>query len=230
MTPNNRLFALAAALLLSAPAAHAALAKAATFEQKVENAESIILARCVGSQSRFDPSGRFILTYSTFRVEKTMKGVALPEVVIMTPGGEIGSLHQSTVGIPSFQTGTEHVVFVKKTSVGPTVLYFDQGAYDVNTNRRGERIVTPAPSSLVTVDTQRGVAVAPDAPRPLPEFEQQVGDALHRLEQRRMQMSAAAAEKVREETSFWTGVAANKWWILLALVGISFATWRLVRH
>ncbi|HKB78754.1 MAG TPA: hypothetical protein VKH35_03460 [Thermoanaerobaculia bacterium] len=230
MTPNNRLLPLIAVLLLSAPAADATLAKAATFEQKVDNAQSIILGKCVGTISRFDPSGRWILTYSTFHVEQTMKGVALPEVVVMTPGGQIGSLHQSTIGIPSFQPGTEHVVFVKNTRLGATVLYFDQGAYDVKADARGERIVTPAPSSLVTIDPQRGIAVAPDAPRPLPEFERQVHDTLRRLEDRHIQMDAAAAENARQQESFWSEVSANRWWIALALAGVAFATWRLLRH
>ncbi len=232
MTANNRVCALAiSAVLLAAPAARATLAAVATFEQKVDNAAAIILGKCVRQESRFDPSGRWILTYSTFQVEKTMKGVPLPEITIVTPGGQVGSLHQSSIGIPAFQPGAESVLFVKNSNVGPTVLYFDQGAYDITSDGRGERIVAPVPSNVVKIDTQRGVAVAPDdTPQPLPQFEQRVNDTLRGLREQKNRMGMLAAEKLRREASLWSVAKEHKWTILLALAGIAFATWRLVRH
>src|SRR5947207_12609301 len=124
MTSNNRITALAAALvILVVPAAHAAIAVAASFDDKVDNAAAIILGKCVRTESRFDPSGRWIVTYSTFAVEKSLKGTAAGEVTLVTPGGSVGSVHQSTVGVPAFREGDEQVVFVKNTRLGPTVLY-----------------------------------------------------------------------------------------------------------
>lgn len=232
MIANNRVGALAiSAVLLAAPAAHATLAAAATFDQKVDSAASIILGKCVRQETRFDPSGRWILTYSTFQIEKTMKGAPVPEVTIVTPGGQVGSLHQVTIGIPAFRPGAESVIFVKNSKAGPTVLYFDQGAYDVRNDERGERVVSPVPSNLVKIDTQRGMAVAPeDVPQPLPQFEQRVNDTLRDLRDRKMRMDMLAAEKLRREASLWSVAKENKWIILLALAGIAFATWRLVRH
>ena len=231
MAPNNRLLALAAAALLSAPAARAAIAVAATFDEKVENATAIIVGKCVRQESRYDPTGRWILTYSTFQVEKTLKGNALPELTLVTPGGAVGDIHQSSIGIPAFREGAENVIFVKDSKVGPTVLYFDQGAYDVSTDERGEKIVSPVPSNLVKVDTQRGMAVAPnDEPQPMPQFERQVNDTIRELRDRKMRMGTLAAERLRREASLWSVVKENKWMVLLALVGIAFATWRLVRH
>jgi hypothetical protein len=230
MTANNRICALAiSAVLLAIPAAQATLAAAASFEQKVDNAASIILGKCVRQETHFDPSGRWILTYSAFQVEKAMKGTPGPEVVIVTPGGQVGSIHQDTIGIPSFRTGTENVIFVKNSNLGPTVLYFDQGAYDVKRDERGERIVSPIPSNVVKVDTQRGIAVPSDTPQPLPQFEQQVNDTIKELRDRKMRMDTVAAEKLRREASLWSEVRENKWTILLALAGIAFATWRLLR-
>ena len=231
MTPNNRLFALAAAVLLSAPAAHASMAVAATFDDKVALATSIIFGKCVRQESRFDPSGRWIVTYSTFQIEKTMKGNPLPEMTVVTPGGQVGSVHQDTIGIPAFHPGAENVIFVKNSSLGPTVLYFDQGAYDVTTDDRGEKIVSPVLSNLVKIDTQRGMAVAPnDVPRPLPQFERDVSDTLRSLREQKIRMDTLAAERLRQEASFWSVVRQNKWTIVLALAGIAFATWRLLRH
>src|SRR5262249_43408587 len=153
-----------------------------------------------------------------FQIEKTMKGNALPEMTIVTPGGQVGGVHQDTIGIPAFRPGAENVIFVKSSSLGPTVLYFDQGAYDVTTDDRGEKIVTPVPSNLVKVDTQRGMAVAPnDAPRPLPQFEREVSDTLRTLRDQKMRMDTLAAERLRQEASFWSVVRQNKWTIILAL-------------
>lgn len=232
MTSNNRVCALAiSAVVAAAPAAHATLATAATFAQKVDKATAIILGKCVRQESRFDPSGRWILTYSTFQVEKSMKGAAVPEMTIVTPGGSVGSLHQSSIGIPAFQTGAENVIFVKNSNAGPTVLYFDQGAYDVKSDAGGERVVAPVASDLVKIDPQRGIAVAPDStPQPLPNFERQVNETLRDLRNEKTRMDALAADKLREEASFWSSVKQNRWTIVLALAGIAFATWRLVRH
>ena len=144
----------------------------------------------------------------------------------MTPGGQVGGLHQVTIGIPAFRPGAENVIFIKNSKAGPTVLYFDQGAYDVTNNT-----VTPVPSNLVKIDTQRGVAVAPeDASQPLPQFEKRVNDTLRDLRDQKMRMDMVAAEKLRREASLWSVAKENKWTILLALAGIAFATWRLVRH
>jgi hypothetical protein len=232
MTSNNRVCALAiSAILATAPVAHATLATAASFEQKVGNAASIIIGKCVRQESRFDPSGRWILTYSTFQIEKAMKGAAAPEITIVTPGGQVGSLHQSSIGIPAFQTGAENVIFVKNSNAGPTVLYFDQGAYDVKTDARGQRVVIPVPSDLVTIDPQRGVAVAPDnTPQALPDFERRVGDTLRDQRNDKNRMNMLAAEKLRQEASLWTVVKQNRWTVLLALAGIAYATWRLIRR
>jgi len=232
MSSNNLIRAMvASAAILAVPAARASMAVAATFEDKVDHAASIIVGKCLRQESRFDPSGRWIVTYSTFEVERTMKGNPMPEITVVTPGGAVGSVHQSTVGISAFRPGAENVLFVKNSNLGPTILYFDQGAYDVTTNDRGEKIVTPVPSNVVKVDTQRGMAVAPnDTPRLLPEFEREVGDTLRNLREQKMRMDTIAAERLRKEASLWSVVKGNKWTILLAVAGIAFATWRLLRH
>ncbi len=231
MTPNNRLLALAALLVLSVvPAAQATLAAAATFDQKVENAAAIVLGKCVKQESRYDPSHRWILTYSTFEVQKTMKGTAASQITIVTPGGQVGSVHQDSIGIPEFREGTENVLFIKNTQIGPTVLYFDQGAYDVGRDEHGERTVSPVPSNVVKIDTQRGLAVPSDAPRTLRQFERDVEESIRASRDRKMRMDTLAAEKLRREASLWSVAKENKWILLLTVAGIALATWRLLRR
>ena len=228
MTPNNRLTAFAAALvLLAVPAAHAAIAAAASFDDKVDNAAAIILGKCVRTESKLDPTGRWILTYSTFAVEKSFKGGAAGEVTIVTPGGSVGGVHQSTIGVPAFREGDEHVVFVKNTRLGPTVLYFDQGTYDVSTDERGERVVAPVPTNVVVVDTQRGMAAAPaDTPRTIREFENAVRESLRTAPERKQKMSATPPVKP-QPVSIVGMLAKNRLLFVLALLGIALAAWQL---
>src|SRR5687768_15024694 len=130
----NNLARFATALALSvtfSASALATVAKAIPFEDKVLDADSIILGKCTATRTGWDPSGRWIVTYSTFQVDKAYKGASVPEVTVLTPGGKVGSLHQETIGVPRFETGKQNVLFVKSTEAGPTILYFDQGAYEV---------------------------------------------------------------------------------------------------
>ena len=172
MTPTHRLQSLAfVTLFLLAPTLSASIAELATFDEKVENAAAILLGTCVRTDARWDSAHRSILTYSTFHVERVIKGSpVLGEVTIVTPGGSVDGLHQETIGIPTFRPGDERVLFVRMTKAGPTVLYFDQGTYDVHTER-GQKIIAPAASKLIKVDTSGRAVIDGEAPRALDTFE-----------------------------------------------------------
>lgn len=236
MTANNRSLSLFAAVamagaLLVPVKASATVSEAVSFEEKVDNAAGIVLGKVVSSKSQMDPSGRWILTYSTIRVEKAMKGQAATEVTIVMPGGRVGTLNQSTIGVPAFHDGDERVVFLKDTKLGPTVLYFDQGAYDVVKDARGERIVQPVETNAVHMDTQRGVAVAAEEARTLPEFEKAVAAAIKSRPQR-VEMSAVA-ERARKEAQKNGDMSdffrRNKVVIAIAAVGAALALWQLLK-
>jgi hypothetical protein len=232
MNPNNRLAPLLAlvAITIAVPAAQAAIAQAATFDEKVDNAAAIILGKCVKTEARFDPTGRWIVTYATFNVEESMKGNAAGQLTIVTPGGSVNGIHQETIGVPTFREGDEHVVFLRNTRLGPTPLYFDQGTYNVAAGEHGEKMIVPMPSNVMHIDTQRAMAVAPaDEPRTLGAFKQAVSDSMKGTA-RRMQMSAIAEEKAKPQKSIWTTLAENKLLVALALVGIALAAWQLWRR
>lgn len=228
MTANNRCRALvlATALAFVPLAANATISKAMSFDDKVENASSIVLGRCLDQQSRWDDSRKLILTYTTFRVEKMMKGQPAQEFTVVTPGGVVGTTAQDVVGVPRFSKGEDHVVFVRNSRSGPTVLYFDQGAYQV-VAEGGERMVKPLVSSAVLVDTQRGMAVAPERPRTLRDFESHIRETVRRREIARMEMIV----KARRKDASMTSVLSRNWPIVaLALLGAVLATWQLTRR
>lgn len=218
--------ALAAVLALAPLTAHATISRAMQFDEKVGNAAAIVLGKVVSQRSEWDANRTRILTFSTFQVEKTLKGGPAQQVTLVTPGGVVGDIAQEYVGVPRFAQGDEHVVFVRNTNAGPTVLYFEQGAYRIAADDRGERIVHPLVSSAVLVDTQRGVAVAPERPRTLREFEGEVRAAQGRLQAHRMKM----IEQKRQKASLTNQLRRNAPLVILALLGALLATWHFLKR
>lgn len=226
MTRPRLLLALSLTLLVSA-AAHATLVRAIPFDQKVQNAAAIVMGKCVAQESRWDDAHRWILTYSTFEVQTTMKGFPTRTITVVTPGGTVDGLHQETVGVPKFREGDEHVLFIRNSKVGPTVLDFEQGDYHVMRDERGDRVVRPAVTSSVLIDMQRGAAVAPEAQRSLDEFETTVREIVRTREIQKMEL---LKERKRQEASIGAVIARNRVLVIFALLGAILATWQLVKR
>lgn len=215
------------ALTLSLPlAANASIMRAIDFDTKVDNAAAIVLGKCVKTRSEWDPSHRTILTWSTFQVEETMKGAPATEVTVVTPGGVVGDVHQDTIGIRPFNEGAENVVFVRNTPAGATVLYFDQGAYDVAVGARGEKIVAPVETNAIRVDTQRGTAVESERARTLGEFKSDVRESMERTRATKMELVRGR----QQQASLLDALAKYKLLVAIALLGALLATWQFVRR
>jgi hypothetical protein len=231
MTSNNRRVSLAALLLALAvmPRAEATLMKAATFDEKVSNSSAIVLGHVIRTESKWDADHHWILTYTTFKIEKSMKGLpGQSEVTVVTPGGQVGDVHQDTVGVPEFAKDSDNVLFIRNTEVGPTVLFFDQGAYDVEKSG-SQRIVKPVASDAVHIDTQRGIAVGPESALALDQFERSVHDSEKRVIFNRMAM-IKRQQRAFEDHAVGAMVGDFKWVILVALAGIALASWQLLRR
>jgi hypothetical protein len=229
MTPNNRFLTLFLTAALGSAAAYASVVTVAPFEEKVDNANAIVMGRCIKNESRWDPSGRWILTYSTFKVLNTFKGAPAQEVTVVVPGGTVGGVHQSSVGLPAFSEGSENVLFIRNSKVGPTVLYFDQGAYDVRTNERGEKIIAPVATDAVHVDTQRGVAVPAEGPRDLNTFKSDVDTAIRTAGDRRQKMEIVRPRHAPAPT-ISSMILQNKLILGALLIGLAIAAWQFFRR
>jgi len=230
MATNKRAIALAVltAALGLIPRANATLSKAATFDDKVTNSAAIILGKAVKQEAKWDANHRWILTYTTFKIEKSYKGLdGQQEITVVTPGGQVGDVHQETIGIPEFVEGKDQVLFIRNTSAGPTVTFFDQGAYDVAKNGN-DRVVTPVATEAVHVDTQRGMAVASEEPRTLNQFENAVRESERRTSFNRMEV--IKQQKQVKTPSFTSTLLRYKYLVLLALIGVAIATWQLMRR
>jgi hypothetical protein len=223
---TRKALALFVLLLLVPVAAEATISRAVQFDDKVEHAAAIVLGECIAQTSRWDPGHNWILTYSTFRIEKTLKGQPAQEITIVTPGGTVDNIAQEVIGVPQFHQGEQHALFVRHSQAGPTVLYLEQGDYQV-IDDRGERVVQPAVSSAVLVDTGRGTAVAPEQRRSLSEFEASVRDTIRRRETMRMEL---VKRQKQEQASLRTQIYRNRGLLALALIGAMLATWQLTRR
>jgi hypothetical protein len=223
---TRKALALAAFLLLVPVAADATIVRAVKFEDKVEDASAIIVGTCAAQRSQWDSARNWILTYSTFRIEKTLKGALAQEITIVTPGGTVDGITQEIIGVPRFREGEEHALFVRNTQAGPTVLYLEQGDYRV-IEERGERLVQPAVSSAVLVDTGRGTAVAPERRRSLREFEGSVRETIRRREAMRMEM---IERQKKQQASLRSQIRRNRELVALALIGALLATWQLAKR
>lgn len=206
-----------------ASVASASVARAVSFQEKVEVADAIVLGTVVSSESRRDGDGRWIVTTSTFEVERALKGSAAPRIAIVTPGGSVDGVRQETIGVPSFRPGDEHVVFVRHAPSGASsVAFFDQGVYDVRRDERGRRVVRPRPTQLVLVDqtTGRAAMSEPATPRSLEAFEAEVGRALRARPERgalaRMQANGSTVRGWKNATAEFMG----EHWKILTLVGV----------
>jgi hypothetical protein len=222
---------LTALILATASSASASIARAVSFDEKVASAESVVVGKVVSQRSGPDPSGRWIMTWSTFEVESALKGTAPRHLTVVTPGGSHDGIRQETIGSPEFRKGAEHVVFVSDSQAGPTVAFLDQGVYDVVRDSRGRAMVRPAPSRLMLVDQATGMAAPAtgevSAPVALEEFQSRVRSSMERSEQRALRMQAVRSGESQERkpssTSVGDFVRGHSKILLLLLVGLILA-------
>ena len=76
-------------LCMTAVSSHAAVAEWKSFDEKTIEADAIVRGQVLATESRVDPDGRWIRTYTTFRVDEVLKGQgASGTVTIVTPVGK----------------------------------------------------------------------------------------------------------------------------------------------
>ena len=220
------------AMVIGSMSASATVARAVPFDQKVSDADSIVMGKVVGSRSELAADGRFIVTHTTMEISRTLKGSEPQRLVITTPGGSVGDLHQRSIGIPEFSVGDERVLFLRHGQGGIVApLYFDQGTYDVERGSGGV-LIRPVSSGAVLIDSQTGLATsAAEPPRSLASFEGSVRQAAARH-----QMQGLSATPASQSPPPGLGSQVRDWisehGLLLALlaVAVSIASIPLLRR
>jgi hypothetical protein len=124
--------AVAAAISLSLPQAHASSALPLSLRQITQSAR-IIADATVQSVNAYwaTPSGAQTLrTKVTFKVNEALKGSPGPKFTLEFLGGTVGEQSLTVEGVPQFQSGERYVIFSEspdKAVVCP-ILGLDQGA------------------------------------------------------------------------------------------------------
>lgn len=223
----NKILAVSALAAVAALPLEGGSARAVKFEEKVHRADAIVVADHVGAEVEKDATGRWLITKHRFRVERALKGSAAGELVVMTPGGSLNGVHQRTVGVPQFDAGDRNVLFLKQRSDAASILYLDQGTYEVS-GSGPTAMVTPVQSDLVLVDTVTGKAVSRrEGPQKISEFEKAVGEVLARGGGRDFHSAAALradAERVRDwRDDLHDFISGNQAALAIALLGATLS-------
>ena len=147
-----------------------------SLEQLSTRADLIFHAEVISNEAKRDAQSGQIATYTTFRIIDAIKGDVGATHTIKQIGGrdETSKITMRVYGIPTFQTGSDYVVFLpKKSSLGfSSPLGLHQGSFSV-LNINGEQVVTngrnllrQTPASAKTNNTVIQVPLAVKAGNP----------------------------------------------------------------
>jgi hypothetical protein len=145
-------------LLLSAPAANAAMGLALDLRQLVSKADYILVATVQRQTARWNKYGR-IVTDVALEVQESLKGEAAAgdELTVTALGGNIGDLVMHVEGSPRFISGASVVVFLRRApsldelhvvGMSQGVLYLADGPYGqvILPGGQGQALVQSDPS------------------------------------------------------------------------------------
>ena len=110
------LVGLAVVLLTASVPANAATVEAMTLEEMAQRADFIFVGRAVDSRADWNVQRTRIYTYTTFQVERFIKGgtgggSGEEQVTLRLWGGELGPMRSIVPGTPQFASGEEVLLF-----------------------------------------------------------------------------------------------------------------------
>lgn len=116
-----------------------------TFEQLVNESQSVIYGRVSDVRAQWTADRRFIESVVTIDVLRGMKGNAHESIAFTVPGGQVGRYLNVIPGAPSFVRGDLAVVFLTAQGARlPVTTGLTQGVYRVQRDgASGEMLVVP---------------------------------------------------------------------------------------
>jgi hypothetical protein len=173
-----------AVLLATGIKAEGATVEAMTLEQMALRANMIFVGRAVSSRADWNAQHTRIYTYTTFEVERFIKGGSGErEMTIRLWGGQVGPLRAIVPGTPDFARGEEVLLFCVGSGARiPTVLGLALGKFTLTRDRVGEVILKRDISGLMLANyrTDSPTAGTPPTRFRLSEVESRINAALGR--------------------------------------------------
>lgn len=115
-----------------------------SFDQLVTDADRVFQGRCIENRQALDPDLNIQVTYTTFEIEESLKGVLQNPLTIKQAGGSQQGGRLLIQGVPEFTVGSEYVVFLYGTSSQgfSSPVGLQQGQFTVIQNAQGQPQVT----------------------------------------------------------------------------------------
>ncbi|MEY2412015.1 MAG: hypothetical protein QOD84_621 [Acidobacteriaceae bacterium] len=102
-----------AVLLVVASFASATTVIPLSLEQLTEVSTHVVEGKAVESWSQWNASHSFILTYTRFQVQRTLKGRAPSTIVVHQLGGKLDGVTQKVAGLRLWGTNEQAVLFLR---------------------------------------------------------------------------------------------------------------------
>jgi len=168
-------FAVALLALASVATLRATVIVPADLNELAVSANAIVYARVTDVRALVSGDRLRVESLVTAEAIGYVKGNLGRTIVFRVPGGTVGAYKTMMIGVPSFETGEEVVLFfgTRAAEAPPYLVGFSQGVYRVRLDEQtGVRVVVPPPaiSTGANVPITRGTR----APMPLDEFARQV--------------------------------------------------------
>ena len=116
-----------------------------SFEQLVNESQSVVYGRVTDVRAQWTADRRFIESVVTIEILRGMKGTARESIAFTVPGGQVGRYLNVIPGAPSFATGDTAVFFLTAQGAKlPVTTGLTQGIYRVRRDdASGEMLVVP---------------------------------------------------------------------------------------
>ena len=130
-------------------------------DELARSSEDVVVAKCVKSEVREEENTGFIFTYTTFRVDESLKGQYGDEIVIRVIGGDTADTQIKVPDAPRFNPDEEVVLFLgPRNSKGyPVIKSTRNGVFRIKTDEEGRKVVSRSSAVSAGGDTSSRASV-----------------------------------------------------------------------
>lgn len=161
---------------------HASLLRAMDLGELVASADTIVVGKVVSHQAAWDLRHRKIVSTIEIDVEEIWKGPAVADrrMTIVQPGGSVGDIEMTVLGMPTFTVGEKSLLFLRGQRQFQ-VAGMSLGKRTLAWNETGKQWLVEAPNTDCVVELGPGARLRQaqrPSPIPLSDLREQVRRAI----------------------------------------------------